>query len=130
MDHKVEISKKAVDEFEGNYWNQFNDYLANSDIDDLSGLLRKCYLIYWYASEVCNGGHGQYFDNQSKTDFNEVVEALKSFKAIEHSKLLKDAISIQPEIFNSLTDEEIEKLGEKENELDSRFHETKIDLFN
>jgi hypothetical protein len=129
MESKIQISRKAVEEFEGNYWNTFNDFLSNSDLDELSGLLRKCFLIYWYASEVCNGGHGQYFDNQSETDFNDVVEALEYFGASEHSEILKNAISIQPPSFDELNDEEVEALGEKENELDSRFNDAKTDLF-
>ena len=128
MAQKIKISKKAVEEFEYNYWNAFVYFLGNSEIDELSGLLRKCFLIYWYASEVSNGGHGQYFENQSDTDFNEVIDSLQSFGAIEHLEILKEAISIQPEDFDSLSDVEVDILGEQENKLDDRFYYAKPDL--
>ena len=129
MSTKVKISKSAVDEFEGIYWNAFNDVLANSDIEDLNQIMRECHLIYWYASEVCNGGHGQYFDNCSDTVFSDVIGALEKYGAEEHSMILKDAISIQPVSFDELTDDEVDKIGQKENEFDNRFHNANIDLF-
>jgi hypothetical protein len=129
MNIKVKISKQSVEEFEGNYWNALNDALANSEIEELEHILRECYFIYWYASEVCNGGHGQYFDNRADTDFNEVIAALEKYEANEHSKILRDAIAIQPESFDELSDDEVENLGKQENELDKRFHNADIDLF-
>jgi len=48
-------------------WNAFVDLIATEDYADLSPLQRKAHLVFWYESEVQNGGHGQYFENQGST---------------------------------------------------------------
>ena len=45
-------------------WNQFTDFLAMSDIDHLDSAQRPAYLVFWYDSEVQNGGHLQFFLNR------------------------------------------------------------------
>lgn len=94
---KIKISKKACAEFEGNYWNAFNNHLAMSNTDELSGIIRKAHLVYWYASEVTNGGHDQYFGNQSHFNHQEVQLALKDLGASEHAKILQEAVQINQE---------------------------------
>ena len=129
MISQVSISRKTISKSPEEYWNAFNDCLASNDASDLSPMLRKCHLIYWYASEVSNGGHGQYFSNKEETNFREVIEALDYFEAYGHSKILSAAIEIQPDNIDEISDDEAELLGEKENKLDSRFFEEKPDLF-
>lgn len=57
-------------------WNAFIDLLALEDYDDLSPLQRKAHLVFWYESEVQNGGHGQYFENQGCRRLREAIAAL------------------------------------------------------
>ncbi len=96
----IEISRKAVSEDPGQYWNAFNEVLAMSDTSQLTGLLRQCHLIYWYASEVWNGGHGQYFCNKDYFDHKEVLDALKELGAQEHAKVLEEALDSIEDITN------------------------------
>lgn len=58
-------------------WNAFVDLLATEEYDDLSPVQRKAHLVFWYDSEVQNGGHGQYLENRGVTRLAETVAALK-----------------------------------------------------
>ena len=58
-------------------WNAFIDLLAIEAYGDLSPDQRKAHLVFWYDSEVQNGGHGQYFENRGVNRLAETVAALK-----------------------------------------------------
>jgi hypothetical protein len=45
-------------------WNAYVDLLAVEDHRDLVPEQRAAYLVFWYESEVQNGGHLQYFENR------------------------------------------------------------------
>ena len=57
-------------------WNAFVDLLAVEDYADLTPLQRQAHLVFWYESEVQNGGHGQYFENRGLGQLTETVDAL------------------------------------------------------
>ena len=57
-------------------WNAFVDLIATEEFSQLSPLQRKAHLVFWYESEVQNGGHGQYFENQGAGHLGETIEAL------------------------------------------------------
>jgi hypothetical protein len=57
-------------------WNAFIDLIAIEDYGDLSPIQRKAHLVFWYESEVQNGGHGQYFENQGRLRLRETMSAL------------------------------------------------------
>jgi hypothetical protein len=59
-------------------WNTFIDILSAEDYDDLSPGQRIPHLVFWYDSEVQNGGHGQYFDNRGVSKVGETIEALRT----------------------------------------------------
>lgn len=42
-------------------WNAFVDLLATEKYEDLSPEQRPAHLVFWYESEVQNGGHMQLF---------------------------------------------------------------------
>ncbi len=52
------------------------------DYDDLSPEQRPAHLVYWYESEVQNGGHLQYFENRGTEHLAAAVKALGSLGAI------------------------------------------------
>ena len=58
-------------------WNAFIDLIAIEDYGDLSPIQRKAHLVFWYESEVQNGGHGQYFEELRLTK----PSRLRSFAA-------------------------------------------------
>lgn len=60
-------------------WNAFIDLLAVSEYGALSRIQRKAHLVFWYDSEVQNGGHSQYFENRGVSRLGETVAALRDF---------------------------------------------------
>ena len=57
-------------------WNAFIDLIAVEGYEDLSVTQRKAHLVFWYDSEVQNGGHGQYLENQGTQRLRETIAAL------------------------------------------------------
>jgi hypothetical protein len=62
-------------------WNEYIHLLAMSDYPDLSPIQQAAHLVFWYESEVQNGGHLQYFENQGVARVSEVVAALRQLGA-------------------------------------------------
>ena len=73
-------------------WNAFIDLIATEDYADLSPLQRKAHLAFWYDSEVQNGGHGQYFENQGRDRLSETVDALRKLGLSCQARILAHAI--------------------------------------
>lgn len=87
------VSRKAFESFKGERWNAYNELLALSDLAELTPIQRVAHLVYWYFSEVLNGGHFQYFLNKDHFDQIEVIQALDSIGAPEHTGVLTRAWS-------------------------------------
>lgn len=60
---------------------------------DLSEAQRTAYTLYWYESEVCNGGLCQFFVNSSRMVAPYVSQSLNAVGAEEHQKLFDDFVS-------------------------------------
>jgi len=86
------VSCEESKRFSGVRWNAMNDICALSDLQHLTPIQRAAHLAYWYMSEVYNGGHDQYFGNQSHFDHHEVVNALNTIGASEHATILASAL--------------------------------------
>ena len=74
-------------------WNSFVDLLAMEEYEDLTPVQQTASSIFWYDSEVQNGGHLQYFLNQGIDHVKKTLNALKSLGNIEIHELLKNALS-------------------------------------
>jgi hypothetical protein len=74
-------------------WNQFISILATSDRTQLDDVERSLSLIFWYESEVQNGGHLQYFLNQPGSA-TETIAALVTMGAPEYASTLMEALTI------------------------------------
>jgi hypothetical protein len=102
-------------------WNAFIDLIATEDYADLSPLQRKAHLVFWYESEVQNGGHGQYFENQGVDRLRETVDALHALGLSCQARVLARAVEVlsvahrPADWADSLSDEFVE-------ELDAAFH--------
>lgn len=98
-------------------WNAFIDLLAMEEYDDLTAVQRKAHLVFWYDSEVQNGGHGQYFDNRGVNRLAETVAALRDLGLPCHAQVLSRAAAAEPgsEWVDALHDGFID-------ELDAEFH--------
>lgn len=73
---KRSIERKRAQQEPHLIWNAFIDLLAMEDYAELSPLQRKAHLVFWYDSEVQNGGHGQYFENRGVEQLPETIQAL------------------------------------------------------
>ena len=88
-----DISRSGKDEFGGVPWNGLVDLCAMEPIDGLTPIQRVAHLAFWYMSEVNNGGHFQYFYNQSEFDHSEVVAVLRQLGAVQCAAILEEAIT-------------------------------------
>ena len=73
-------------------WNAFIDLLATSEYADLRPSQRPAHLIFWYESEVQNGGHLQFFLNRELDQVPETIDALRKFDAKAQADLLEQAV--------------------------------------
>ena len=74
-------------------WNAFIDLLAMEEYDDLTAVQRRAHLVFWYDSEVQNGGHGQYFENRGVNRLAETVASLRILGLPCQAQVLSRAIA-------------------------------------
>jgi hypothetical protein len=85
------LTKQEVDADPYCVWNAFVDLLAMEDYDDLSPEQCLAQLVFWYESEVQNGGHFQYFENRGMTYLDDTVNALGLLGATFQQQILREA---------------------------------------
>lgn len=73
-------------------WNAFVNLLAMSEPGELDAEQRQAQLVFWYESEVQNGGHLQYFVNRGEAEAELAVLALRELRADSHSEILASAL--------------------------------------
>ena len=74
-------------------WNAFIDVLACEDYSALKPSQRSAHLVFWYESEVQNGGHDQYFGNQGTERVGETVAALRELGLGCQAAVLEAAVA-------------------------------------
>ncbi len=74
---KRKVAARAAQREPHLVWNAFVDLLAMEEYDALSPKQRAAQLVFCYESEVQNGGHGQYLENQGTGHLSETVLALR-----------------------------------------------------
>jgi len=72
-------------------WNEFIDLLANEDELDLSEIQKNAKRAFVYDSEIQNGGHLQYFENERLTDYSKIIKSLIEIGASEQANILEKA---------------------------------------
>jgi hypothetical protein len=121
------LTKAEVEAEPFQIWNAFVDLLSMEDFSDLSPEQRPAHLVFWYESEVQNGGHFQYFENRGTEHLAATVEALGLLGATCQQQVIREAgelwlshtrSGVQTE--EEFCDEALE--GEFES-FDSRFHD-------
>jgi len=107
-------------------WNAFVDLLAMEDFDDLSAVQRPAHLVFWYDSEVQNGGHLQYFLNPAGGHVAEAIEALTELRLPQQAAILSRAVARwreKPRTQPADTEEySAEALSEEFADCDADFH--------
>jgi hypothetical protein len=127
-----DLQKKQSEKEPYLIWNKFIDLIANEDESDLTDKQRTAQQVFWYDSEIQNGGHMQYFENHPKSDYTEVIESLKKVGAIKHANILEMSSIVflgnRREPINSIPEYvEIAKRGEYD-EYDSMYFKVKPDI--
>jgi hypothetical protein len=80
-------------------WNEFIDLLAMSDYEELTPAQRGAHLVFWYESEVQNGGHCQYLTNHGLGHLDELISALQAMSAKGQATLvieIRNRLSANP----------------------------------
>lgn len=72
-------------------WNAYVDLLPMEEFERLTPAQRPAHLVFWYESEVQNGGHFQYFENRGTKHIAATVEALGVLGASCKQQVLREA---------------------------------------
>lgn len=72
-------------------WNEFVRFLATTASDKFEHNQRPAHLAFCYDSEIQNGGHHQYFENQGVNRAEEVICALEVIGASRQASILRRA---------------------------------------
>jgi len=91
---KKSLKQATVEQDACLVWNTFIEMIALAEYEDLSSLQRKAHLVFWYESEVQNGGHGQYFENRGLERVPETIEALVDLGARGQANVLSMAAEL------------------------------------
>jgi hypothetical protein len=126
------LTKQVVEKRPFEIWNAFVDLLAREDYEDLSEIQRAAHLVFWYDSEVQNGGHLQYFENRGTEHLPQTIVALRHLGAECQQLVLRDAgdLFLSRERTEIRTAEEYcaTALEGEFSECDSRFYNCSPDL--
>ena len=85
------LAKKDVEAQPFRVWNAYVDLIAMGQYEDLSPVQRPAHLVFWYESEVQNGGHFQYFENRGTDQLAMTIDALGSLGANCQQQVLQEA---------------------------------------
>ena len=85
------LTKQEIEAEPFRVWNAYVDLLAIERYADLSPEQRPAHLVFWYESEVQNGGHLQYFENRGAERLAATVEALATLGALPQQQILREA---------------------------------------
>jgi len=93
MHNRIVVTKKALEENSGAAWNAFIQLLAMTDYEALVPSQRPAHLVFWYESEVQNGGHLQYFTNGHDERGEKTIESLGALGAEAQAQVLVSALA-------------------------------------
>ena len=85
------LTKREVAAEPWQVWNAYVNLLAMERFEDLTPEQRPAHLVFWYESEVQNGGHFQYFENRGTAHLSETADALGHLGAACQQEVLRRA---------------------------------------
>jgi hypothetical protein len=120
------VTKQELAEHPFKLWNAFVDLLAMENYDDLAQEQRPAHLVFWYESEVQNGGHLQYFENRGTKHLSETISALGDLGAACQQNILRNAANMlfsrHQTQFRTVEEFSVAALEGKYEEMDTDFH--------
>lgn len=66
----------------------------NQDLKPFSDAQRKILALFWYDSEVCNGGHDQFFSNSTGIVWKDALECMWMIGADKYAENLQKAVDM------------------------------------
>ena len=114
------LSKAEIEAEPFRIWNAYVNLLAMEKYDHLSPKQRPAHLVFWYESEVQNGGHLQYFENRGTRHLKATIEALGKLEAICQQQVLREA----GELWLSRSRPRVQTVREFRDKLDENEFET------
>jgi hypothetical protein len=104
-------------------WNAMIDLCAMEPLEACSPIQRKAALLFWYQSEVNNGGHFQYFMNRPNYPHREVLALLRELGASRSAAAFNGALG-RVESVLPLIAVDSESYLEREDQLDLNSFDT------
>lgn len=121
-----ELTTEQVEKEPWTEWNSYVDLLAMEDYDDLTRIQQIASSLFWYDSEVQNGGHLQYFLNQGLENVKATLDALETLENKDYHEILKKALSKYQSLdltgIEDVEDYIEEALEDHFGELDEKYH--------
>jgi len=111
-------------------YGSLEDY--ESSLARFSGPQRLVFAIHWYASEVNNGGHDQFFFNSTGIVWPDALEGFKEIGSEKAYAILFEATSrfgVKPSRDRELRMEQLERIEGGFDDLDDRFYELDEDIY-
>ena len=85
------VDRKAAEAHPYLIWNAFVNLVAMEEYASLSAVQRQGHLVFWYDSEVQNGGHLQFFLNRGTDLVEETLASLRANGLPCHASVLRRA---------------------------------------
>lgn len=111
-------------------YGSLEDY--ESSLVQFSTPQRLAFAIHWYASEVNNGGHDQFFFNSTGIVWPDALEGFRAIGAEKAFAILFEAASrfdVKPSRERDLRIEQLERVEAGFDDLDDRFYELDEDIY-
>lgn len=64
------------------------------DLEPFSDAQRKILGLFWYDSEVCNGGHDQFFSNSTGIVWKDAIECMRMIGAHKYAENFQKAVDL------------------------------------
>jgi hypothetical protein len=93
---RASLSRELATSAPHEVWNAFIGLVSSDPADPFTPEQRAAALVFWYESEVQNGGHLQYFSNRGVEEAAQAVGALLQLGAPAHAAILQSALASLP----------------------------------
>jgi hypothetical protein len=87
---------------------------------------RLVFAVFWYRSEVNNGGHHQFYSNSTGIVWKDALEAFRALDAPEFASILAESaarLGGSPSLDHHERGEQLDTFGPDFSDLDDRFYE-------
>jgi hypothetical protein len=90
---KIVISRADYEGEKWQRWNAFVDWATKTEAKGLPGKLRGLFMMFWYDSEVQNGGHVQFLSNRGFEFATKTIQALREHGLETHAVVLFHSVN-------------------------------------